>query len=96
MTVRYTLFKNPIQLDTLAVIQYLHHLGKDLRPSQIIERNHADWVTHLPSIRDERTGLKYIGIENCVKFWEHNSQQEGLLQRSLAWKTSNPRYRVNG
>ena len=96
MTVHYTLFKKPVQLDTLAVIQYLHHLGKDFRPSKIIERNHADWVTQLPSIRDEQTGLKYIGLENCVNFWERSSQQKGLLQRSLSWKASNPQYRVNG
>lgn len=94
MTYRYTLFKNPVQLDTLAVIQYLHHLGKDLRPSSVIERNHADWVTELPSIKDEGSGSTYIGINDCMKFWEEHSQTTNLLHSALSWKAFNPNYRI--
>ena len=35
----YTLYKNPIQLETLYIVQYLHSKNMVFLPSYIIERN---------------------------------------------------------
>ena len=87
----YILYKNPIQLETLAIVQYLHSIGCDVRPFTCIERNHPDWVTELPSI--ETNSKKYIGLNQCISFYEEISNFKNLLSIALQFKNNNPDYR---
>ena len=73
----YTLFKNPIQLDTHRVVKYLQLQGHELSPTYILERNHPDWVSALPSIETD-TKEKFIGWDACVEFWERETGVQGL------------------
>ena len=41
----YTLYKNPIQFDTLSIVQYLYANNIVCLPDICIERNHPAWVT---------------------------------------------------
>ena len=90
----YILYKNPVQLDTLAIVQYLSFLGQPCLPSQIIERNHPAWVTDLPSILAD-DGKVYIGLRECEQYYCKTSGESNLLDRAVAFKTNNPNYRVN-
>lgn len=90
----YILYKHPVQLDTLFVVQYLHHLGYDILPEYCIERNHPSWATDLPSIETIQ-GDRYIGLDECISFYETQTNQTDLLQRSSAFKQSNPNYRIH-
>lgn len=49
--ITYTLYKNPIQLDTLYIVQYLHYNKINFLPSIIIERNYPQFITDLPTIK---------------------------------------------
>ena len=47
----YTLYKNPIQADTLAIIQYVHNFNKNVSlPKHIYEVNHPENIKILPTI----------------------------------------------
>lgn len=46
----YILYKKPLQLDTLYIVQYLHSINITFLPHSIFERNHPPNVTNLPSI----------------------------------------------
>ena len=50
MAIVYLLYKGPVQLDTLAMVRYLHSQGIDLQPALCVERQHPEWVAALPSI----------------------------------------------
>lgn len=91
----YTLFKNPVQPDTLAVVQYLFHLRAPAvpLPSACVERNHPAWVTRLPSI-ETADGARYHGIDGCVAFFEGQTGIDGLLAKALDFKARNPSYRI--
>jgi hypothetical protein len=93
MKPQYVLYKNPIQIDTLAVVQYLYYNGKDVLPSACIERNHPDWVTELPAI-ETYDGIRYVGIWECMRFYEHVTAVRGVLEKALVFKESNPEYRI--
>ena len=95
MMIQYTLFKNPVQLDTLAIVQYLHSCGVQAEPAQCIERCHPAWVTQLPSIEDHTTGERFVGLIECERFYERLSGKgPGLLTRALAFKADHPEYRI--
>jgi hypothetical protein len=64
----YILYKNPIQLDTLQIVRYLHYTKKEI-PSCCIERNWPPIITELPAIFDHNTNKFYIGFDKCVEFW---------------------------
>jgi len=87
----YVLYKEPVSLDTLHIVQYLHSNGILLLPKYIIERNHGYKV--LPTIV---CGNKiYAGILEVVKFYENNSGIHNLLSKSREWKLNNSNYRIN-
>ena len=87
----YILYKNPTQLDTLYIVQYLYYMGVKLTPRYCIERNHPCWVSELPSI-ETSNGEKYIGLESCIAFYEENSGIINLLYKSKQFKELNPKY----
>lgn len=92
---QYTLYKNPIQLDTLAMVQYLHSLGVKANLSRCIERCHPAWVTQLPTIVDDVTGEVFEGLHECERFYERISGRgPGLLLEALAFKAEHPEYRI--
>jgi hypothetical protein len=93
---QYTLYKNPIQLDTLAIVQYLHSLGVRADPSRCIERCHPAWVTQLPTILDHVTFEMFEGLRECERFYERISGRgPGLLLEALAFKAAHPEYRIH-
>jgi hypothetical protein len=88
--VTYTLYKEPMSLDTLYIVQYLHAHGTTLIPKYIIERNHG--VSVLPSVAH---GDKlYLGLLEVVKFYENASGISNLLIKAREWKENNPDYRI--
>ena len=77
---RYILYKNPIQTDTLKMVRYLYTLtGSNCLPLSCIERAFPAWVTQLPSIgvieneKDEPESRRfvrtYVGFGACLMFW---------------------------
>lgn len=87
----YILYKNPIQLDTLYIVQYLYYMGVNLIPKNCIERNHPSWVSELPSI-ETSNGERYIGLESCIAFYEKTSGINNLYSKSTLFKELNPKY----
>lgn len=90
---RYILYKLPIQKETLAIVQYLHARGILLLPSACIERNHPEWVTELPSIQTEHD--KYVGLTQCLRFFEEQSGISGVLTLATEFKEQHPEYRIH-
>ncbi len=92
---KYILYKHPVQLDTLTIVQYLHYCGiNDIIPIYCIERNHPKWVINLPSI-ETNDGKKYIGIDQCIQFYEEYSKISDLTEKSNSFKKTYPDYRIN-
>ncbi len=77
--IKYVLYKNPIQLDTLACVQYLFSKGIDARPSYIVERNYPTFCTDLPTIKSEN-GDCYIGLFQCLGFYKEQSGLESITK----------------
>jgi hypothetical protein len=92
--ISYILYKNPIQTDTLNIVQYLYFLGIPIIPKHCIERNHPNWAFSLPSIETE-TNDKYIGFDECIKFYEKESGIDNLYYKALIFKINNPSFRIN-
>jgi hypothetical protein len=90
----YVLYKEPISLDTLYIVQYLYSLGLDFRPNVIIERNYPPEIIQLPSIRYGNT--IYSGLDQVIIFYEECSDLINLLQKSREFKEKNPNYTING
>ncbi len=91
MTTEYILYKLPIQLETLYIVQYLHANGIILLPKYIIERNHG--IVVLPTIIHNNN--TYSGLLEVVKFYENASGINDLLTKAKDWKDINPNYRIN-
>lgn len=90
----YYRYKHPVQLDTLALVQYLHSAGKDYRPVRIYEINHPDEITELPSIWDVRTRQLFTGYDACVRYFESVTGISDLHGLSTAFKEQNMKYRI--
>lgn len=94
----YILYKNPIQYDTLYIVQYLHYLGINIIPTCCIERNHPSWVNELPSIETiskEKEKERYVGLNECISFFEKITGIENLYEKSQIFKKLNPEYRIH-
>jgi hypothetical protein len=92
----YILYKNPIQLDTLEIVQYLYSRGhKNVAPACCIERNHPTWVTMLPAIETMGGCHRYVGLDMCVKYWENLHGVTNLLDNAHKFKLTNPEYRIH-
>jgi hypothetical protein len=89
----YILYKEPVSLDTLHIVQYLHANGITLLPKYIIERNHGHGVPTLPTIACNNK--VYAGLSEVVKFYENASGISDLLNKARTWKEKNPNYRIN-
>jgi len=76
----YILYKNPIQLDTLSIVQYLHYKGILFLPNCIIERNYPPSVTQLPTIYYKNQ--YYCGINECIELYENISGIDNILEKA--------------
>lgn len=92
MSINYILYKEPVSLDTLYIVQYLHAHGIKLVPKFIIERNHG--VKVLPTIVCGNN--IYSGLQEVIGFYEQISGITDILTKSREWKELNPDYRING
>ena len=88
----YILFKNPIQLDTLAIVQYLYYHKIVFLPTTIVEKNLPDFVSELPTIVYNKT--VYCGLKDCVELYEKISGIKNLLHKALKFKEENPKYTI--
>lgn len=91
---KYILYKRPISLDTLYIVQYLHSIGIEIRPYTIIERNYPKEITRLPSILDQNTGITYAGLTQVINFYETNTGIQNLLSKAKEFKENNPNYTI--
>jgi hypothetical protein len=89
----FVLHKSPLQLDTLAIVQYLHSIGRPCTPAACVERNHPVWVHELPSI--ETATARYVGIGSCLDFWQKESGVDNLLEKAIAFKDWYPGYTIS-
>lgn len=91
----YILYKNPIQLDTLAIIQYVHNINKDVSmPKYIYERNYPLNIKVLPTIYLIDKDKYYEGIDEIIEFYKY---WVPLLtyDEVCKWKNNNKNYRIN-
>lgn len=89
----YILYKQPISLDTLNIVRYLHYCGLNYVPSTIIERNYPDYITMLPSV--VHNNVLYSGLDQVAIFYENLSGINNILQKALEFKDNNPTYLIN-
>ncbi len=75
----YDLFKLPIQIDTLSIVQYLYSVGIEARPKTIVERNHAPEATTLAE---------------CIRFYEARSGIDGIVAHAAMFKRRSPSFRI--
>lgn len=101
---QYILYKNPEQLNTLHIVQYLHFVkGVTALPLFCVERNHPAWAQDLPCIYNVTTNERYVGLIECVAFfrlllWEQGfpgEEHESLLKDATSWKLENPNARIS-
>lgn len=88
----YILYKSPIQLDTLYIVQYLHYNNIIFLPSNIIERNYPQFVTNLPTIIYNKK--YYNGLEEVISLYEKISGIDNILEKSREFKKQYPKYTI--
>jgi hypothetical protein len=88
----YILYKNPVQIETLNIVQYLHYNKISFLPNTIIERNHPQFVSDLPTI--VYNNKQYNGLEAVVSLYEECSGINNLLEKSYEFKKQNPKYTI--
>ena len=99
---RYTLFKSPISADidgcklTQDVVRFAHACyNRDIRPTNIVERQYPMEVDILPSIFlwDKSRYLK--GIDAIMLYYEAKLQLTDLTRLARQWSKEHPNYRIN-
>ena len=92
----HILYKSPISMDTLYIVQYLHFCGINAQPVSIFERNHPTNITELPTIYDIQIKKMYSGISEVILFYETLSKIDNLDAKAKDWKKENPDYTIHG
>jgi hypothetical protein len=90
----YILFKQPNQLDTLAIVQYAYYRGIDIQPKACVERNYPSYVNEIPSLLDVKENVLYEGIDEVVNYYEKISGIPDILTKATAFKKDNPKYAI--
>jgi hypothetical protein len=93
-SIEYILYKNPIQLETLYIVQYIHSLGISLLPKAIFERGIPIEIYKLPSIYDINEKILYHGLDETIEFYEKKTKIKKLLSKSYDFKAKNPNYSI--
>lgn len=91
----YILYKNPIQYDTLYIVQYLYSIGINIKPCACVEREYPLEVFELPAIYDLPSKVFHVGLEPVVEYYELKTGISGLLEKSSKFKKENPDYRIH-
>ena len=95
MKPRYTLYTQPIQLETLHIVRYLYHLNIHVLPTVVVERGHPRNIL-LPSIYNHDTNELYEGLEECVRFYEQMSGVSDIMNLAKEFHESHPDDRIFG
>ena len=99
MNHKYILCKNPVQLDTLAIVQYIHKTtGVFWAPSLIYERQHpVPSGTALPCIIETTIDgdVLHAGFDACVRFYERGSGIDDIVAKAEAFKLDHPNYCIH-
>ena len=99
---KYTLFKTPINCEysevTQNIVRYAYkELKKDIRPTNIIERDFPDELEgKLPSIYLWNEQQYVVGGENVVMWMENILKHSNLIEIMKDWSRENSEYRING
>lgn len=93
--IEYILYKNPIQMETLSIVQYLYSEGIIFIPKAIFERSYPSEISKLPSIYDLSEKKLYHGIDEVIKFYEKKTKIKKLLKKANDFKDKNPDYKIN-
>lgn len=88
----YVLYKNPIQIETLNIVQYLHYNKISFLPHTIIERSHPSFVKELPTI--VYNNKTYSGLSQVISLYEEISGISNLLEKANEFKKNNPKYTI--
>lgn len=91
----YILYKNPIELRLLAIVRYLHYLKINSEPNCCIERNYPNQIIKLPTIYCVNEKKYYNGLQDCIKYYEYNTNISDLYAKSLLFMENNPSYRIH-
>ena len=98
---KYTLFKTPINCEyseiTQDIVRYAYkELKKDIRPTNIIERDFPDELEgKLPSIYLWEDQRYVVGGEDVVLWMEDVLKYPNLRETVNDWSYENPDYRIN-
>jgi len=90
----YILYTQPFQYETVHILRYLHFLGIGILPKHCIKEDYPEWVSSLPSIYVPKTSERYIGLDECVRFFEEESGLQGVLEESTLFNQKRPEYRI--
>lgn len=91
----YTLYKHPIQDDTLAIVRYIDHKKYMGVPIICVERNHGIEDNALPAIHDHDTDVWYYGIDNVVSFYQKMTGLKDILHRAMKFHKRHPDYVIH-
>lgn len=91
----YTLYKHPVQNDTLAIVQYCHSKGINVIPVNCIERNHNLPEEELPAVFDHTSNTLFKGLSHVVGFYESLTGIPDILKHALKFKSHHPEYRIH-
>jgi hypothetical protein len=93
----YILYKHPVELTTLHIVQYLHFIGfHDIAPVHCVECNHPSQVTELPTIFDHDTQEWFVGLNRCIDYYKEATGNGDVLSSQVdKFKQEHPEYRIH-
>lgn len=91
----YILYKHPVELTTLHIVQYLYFMGHDSIPLYCVERNFPLIVTEVPAIHDTVTEQWYLGLDRCIEFYKEKAEDDELMSHVKEFKERYPDFRIN-
>lgn len=91
----YILYKNPIQLDTLDYVRFLHYNNINATPKYCIERNWG--IEIVPTIKDLNNKKIYKGLPECIKYYASlaNTPVDEFKKQVQNFKIKNPDYKIH-
>ena len=76
-----------MQLNSIYIHKYLQSIHIDITPKHIIEDNYPNCIIEFPSI--QYNNKYYIGLDECIKFYEHITGISYLNEKALLYKIYN-------
>jgi hypothetical protein len=81
-----------MQINSLYIHKYLQSLQIDVTPKHIITENYPNIITEFPSI--QYNNKYYIGLDECIKFYEHITGIQYLHEKALQFKIDTPSFKL--